>query len=59
LNEGGKPASEIVMQLDVKRTLLYRWRDELDGKGGQAFTACPGIPVKMVLRGLVIWMAVI
>lgn len=44
LSEGRKPASEIAMQLDVKRTLLYRWRDELADKGGEAFTAGPGRP---------------
>ena len=44
LNEGGKPASEIAMQLDVKRTLLYRWRDELTDKGNEAFTSGPGRP---------------
>lgn len=44
LNEGGKPASEIAMQLDVKRTLLYRWRDQLTDKGSEAFTAGPGRP---------------
>ena len=41
LNEGGKPASEIAMQLGVKRTLLYRWRDELDQKGEKAFPGAP------------------
>ena len=37
LNEGGKPASEIAMQLNVKRTLLYRWRDQLKTSGDEAF----------------------
>lgn len=44
LNEGGKPASEIAMQLDVKRTLLYRWRDQLADKGNEAFKTGPGRP---------------
>lgn len=44
LNEGRKPASEIAMQLDVKRTLLYRWRDELAYKGNEAFRLGPGRP---------------
>ena len=43
LNEGGKPASEIAMQLDVKRTLLYRWRDQLNKNGGESFKG-PGRP---------------
>lgn len=37
LNDGGKPTSEIAMQLGVKRTLLYRWRDQLNDKGSKAF----------------------
>lgn len=37
LKEGGKPASEIAMQLGVKRTLLYRWRDQYGEKGEEAF----------------------
>ena len=37
LNEGGKPASEIAMQLGVKRTLLYRWKDQVNGNGADAF----------------------
>ncbi len=44
LNEGGKPASEIAMQLNVKRTLLYRWRDQLADKGSAAFNVGPGRP---------------
>ena len=44
LNEGGKPASEIAMQLGIKRPLLYRWRDQFNDKGGQAFTVGPGRP---------------
>lgn len=28
LELGEKPVSEIARELDVKRTLLYRWRDE-------------------------------
>lgn len=44
LKEGGKPASEIAMQLGIKRTLLYRWRDQLNNRGSSAFTKGPGRP---------------
>ena len=37
LNEGGKPASDIARELGVKRTLLYRWRDQHTDKGEKAF----------------------
>lgn len=46
LNEGGKPASELAMELGVKRTLLYRWRDEFNKKGDAAFSNRPGRPTK-------------
>lgn len=38
LNSGDKPASELAMELGVKRTLLYRWRDQLKAKGELAFS---------------------
>ncbi len=44
LNEGNKPVSEIAMELGVKRTLLYRWRDQLNQKGDKAFSGQPGRP---------------
>lgn len=44
LDEGGQPASEIAMRLGVKRTLLYRWRDQMADKGENAFGRNPGRP---------------
>ena len=44
LNEGGKPASEIAMQLGIKRTLLYRWRDQSNESGAEAFNKSAGRP---------------
>jgi transposase len=38
LDAGDKPTSEIAMELGVKRTLLYRWRDQLRSKGEVAFS---------------------
>ena len=38
LNMGEKPANELAMELGVKRTLLYRWRDQLRAKGEAAFS---------------------
>jgi transposase len=38
LEAGEKPASELAMELGVKRTLLYRWRDQLRAKGDAAFS---------------------
>ncbi len=45
LELGEKPASEIAVELGVKRTLLYRWRDQFKQKGAAAFGGS-GRPVK-------------
>jgi transposase len=37
LEEREKTVSEIAMELNVKRTLLYRWRDQAQEKGTHAF----------------------
>ena len=37
LDQSDRPASEIAVQLGVKRTLLYRWRDEVRTKSEAAF----------------------
>lgn len=41
---GDKPVSEIAMELGVKRTLLYRWRDQAEEKGESAFPGNVGRP---------------
>ena len=38
LNLGDKPASELARELGIKRTLLYRWKDQLEKRGELAFT---------------------
>ncbi len=38
LNAREKPANELAMELGIKRTLLYRWRDQLQEKGESAFS---------------------
>jgi transposase len=42
LNLGGKPSAQLAMELGVKRTLLYRWRDQMNTKGEAAFNGQPG-----------------
>lgn len=44
LDSGDKPASELAMELGVKRTLLYRWRDQDREKGELAFSGKAGRP---------------
>ena len=38
LNAGDKPTSELARELGIKRTLLYRWKDQLETKGKSAFS---------------------
>ncbi len=42
LNEKEKPVAEIARELGVKRTLLYRWRDEQKAKLEEAFNGKTG-----------------
>ena len=44
LNEGSKPIAEIARELGVKRTFLYRWRDQLNKNKEKAFSGRPGRP---------------
>ena len=44
LNLGDKPVSQIAMELGVKRTLLYRWRDQARENGESAFPGNGGRP---------------
>lgn len=44
LTTGDKPISEIAMELGIKRTLLYRWRDQIKKSGDLAFSRAAGRP---------------
>lgn len=41
LKSGNKPPADLARELGIKRTLLYRWLDEIDAVGTEA--AFPGI----------------
>jgi len=34
---GDKPASDIALQLGIRRNQLYKWKEQLESKGEQAF----------------------
>lgn len=51
LNEGRKRPAEIAMELGIKRTLLYRWKDQFENKGEKAFCGS-GKPKKEQLSDL-------
>ena len=42
LLKADKPASDIALDLGVRRNQLYKWRDELEQKGDQAFSGNTG-----------------
>lgn len=37
LGLGEKPASQLALELGVRRNQLYKWRDQIEGKGDAAF----------------------
>lgn len=41
LEQADKPAAEIALGLGIRRNQLYKWRDEIRGKGEAAFSG-PG-----------------
>ena len=46
LEEGEKTAADLAKELGVRRTLLYRWRDQLTEHGQDYFKKGPGRPKK-------------
>lgn len=42
LQAGDKKPAEIARELGIKRTLLYRWKDQLEAQGDGAFSGRPG-----------------
>lgn len=46
LEEGEKTATDLANELGVRRTLLYRWRDQLKERGQDYFKQGPGRPKK-------------
>jgi transposase len=46
LREGQKPIAELARELGVKRTILYRWKAQLEEKGADSFKNKRGRPRK-------------
>lgn len=46
MDESDKPASEIALELGIRRNQLYKWKEQLHSKGEQAFTGNRGRPKK-------------
>ena len=46
MEESGRPAAEIAMELGIRRNQLYKWKEQLLSQGGQAFSGNRGRPKK-------------
>ena len=46
ISESDKPAAEIAAELGVRRNMLYKWKEQLETKGEEAFTKVKGRPLK-------------
>ncbi len=46
MNESDRPSSEIAMELGMRRNQLYKWKEQLEDKGDDAFPAKRGRPPK-------------
>ena len=46
MESSDRPASEIAMELGIRRNQLYKWRDQVHSKGEWAFMGRAGRPKK-------------
>ncbi|QKQ25966.1 transposase [Candidatus Reidiella endopervernicosa] len=45
MDESDRPATDIAMELGIRRNQLYKWKEQLSNKGNKAFEG-PGRPKK-------------
>lgn len=41
-----RSSAEIALELGIRRNMLYKWKEQLEAKGDQAFTSKSGRPAK-------------
>jgi len=46
MNESDKPSSELAAELGIRRNQLYKWKEQLENKGDEAFPNKLGRPQK-------------
>lgn len=46
MEESGRPAAEIAMELGIRRNQLYKWKEQLQSQTEQAFSGSRGRPKK-------------
>jgi transposase len=46
MSESDKPSAEIAAELGIRRNMLYKWKEQLESKGEEAFPIKKGRPLK-------------
>ena len=46
MEESGRPAAEIAQELGIRRNQLYKWKEQLQSQGEEAFKGKRGRPKK-------------
>lgn len=46
MTQSDKPSAEIAAELGIRRNMLYKWKEQLESKGGDAFPEKRGRPAK-------------
>jgi len=46
MKESDKPSAEIAAELGIRRNQLYKWKEQLEAKGDEAFPTKRGRPLK-------------
>ncbi len=46
MSESDKPSAEIAAELGIRRNMLYKWKEQLESKGEEAFPNKKGRPLK-------------
>jgi len=46
MDESGRPPADIAMELGIRRNQLYKWKEQLNAKGDEAFPKKRGRPCK-------------
>lgn len=53
MNQSDKPSAEIAGELGIRRNMLYKWKEQLESKGVEAFPEKRGRPAREDQREVV------
>jgi transposase len=46
MKQSDKPSAEVAVELGLRRNQLYKWKEQLESKGDEAFASKKGRPLK-------------